>query len=175
MSLITSIEYLPQLDPSFFELQDTSNYGGSDPKANISIRTLSILQSDGTALPNYPNPIAFAYSGGDVFTISGLTQDLALKITLSLTPIVNNAGSVYTGEIDIATQRFLQQGEFNIQVQKNNSTMPLSAYANSIYRNNTMDIIIEAENAQTALLYSDFTGSQTSLQRGQNIINNTQL
>ena len=174
MALTAAIKYIPQLDPSTFQLQDTSNYAAPDSKTNISSRTVTILQSDGTGIPTYTNPIPFPYSGGDVLTISGLTQDYALKIILTLTPIFVNTGSIYSEEADVATSRFQEQGLYNIQVQKNNSAF-ISNQANSVYRTNSIDIIIEELNSQTALLYGDFEGSQDAIDRGLQIIQNTQL
>lgn len=174
MAFTASIEYISQLDPSTFILRDTSNYASPDDKSNISSRTVTILQSDGSALPGYPNPISFPYGIGDDLTISGLTQDLALQVTITLVPIVTHGGSTYVGETDFATQRFLQQGTFNIQVQALNNPSPTSL-ANATYRTNCIDIIIEAQNSQTAMLFANYTGSQQALNRGQQIINNTQL
>lgn len=174
MSFAAKIVYLPQLNPTTFILQDQSNYAPPDSKANISSRTLTILQSNGSALTNYPNPIVFPYSGGDSFTISGLTQDLALQVIMTLTPISPQSGSVYTSETDIATERFLQQGLFNIQVQRLNIIQP-SSLADQQYRANSIDLIVEGQNAQTGVLYANYTGAQLALNRSQNIILNTTL
>ncbi len=174
MALSASIEYLAQLDPTTFILPDTSNYAGADGKSNISSRTVTILQSDGSALPGYTNPIAFPYGGGDNLTIAGLTQDLALQVIMTLVPISPQSGSTYVGETDFATERFLQQGLFNIGVQRLNIIQP-SSMADQQYRINSMDLIIEGENAQTGVLYANYTGAQLALNRSQNIILNTTL
>lgn len=175
MSFVASIKYLPQLDPTTFLLQDESNYAAPDSKSNISSRTVTILQSDGSALPSYANPIPFPYSGGDVLTISGLTQDLSLQIIMTLVPISPQGGSVYVSETDIATQRFSQQGLFNIAVQNLNITDPSSLAAQQ-YLINSINIIIETEvNAQTGVLYGNYIGAQLALNRSQNIILNTTL
>lgn len=174
MAFSASIEYIAQLSPSYFILRDTSNYAAPDSKANISARTVTILDSAGDALPGYPNPIDFPYIDGDDLTISGLTQDLALQVTITLTPVTPQSGSTYVGQTDFATERFLQRGTFNIQVQALNNPSPTSM-ANAQYRTNCIDIIIEGQNAQTGVLYANYTGAQQALQRGQNIINNTQL
>lgn len=174
MAITASIKYIPQLDPSTFQLQDTTPYASPDDKANFSSRVVNILDDENNPLPGYANPIAFPYGGGDVLTISGLTQDYALNIQMVLTPIVSNPGSIYTAILDVATNRFLQAGLFNIQVAKNISP-PLSPKADSVYRDNSIDVIIEMKNSQTALIYTDFTGSQDAIDRGQQIINNTQL
>lgn len=171
MAFQASVKYVAQLDPSTFQLVDTSPYAGSDSKANFSARTLTILRSDSTALPGYPNPINFPYGGGDTFTISGLTQDWALKIVITLTPITPVSGSTYVGETDVATTRFLQQGLFNIQVQRLNDGYPSSA-AEKVYRTNSIDLIIETQNSQAAMIYSNYVGAQDALNRGQNILNN---
>jgi hypothetical protein len=176
MAFTAALDYLPQLDPSTFILSDVSVYSPPDAKSNFSARSLTILDYLNNPLPGYPNPISFPIGGSnpDTFTIAGLTQDMALQITMTLTPIVINGGSVYTVTIDIATNRFLQQGLFNIQVSKNISP-PLSPYADSVYRNNSIDIIIDENNSQTALLYGDFTGSQNAINLGEATIMNTQL
>lgn len=176
MSITASLVYLPQLDPTSFVLQDTTPYAAPDSKANISARTLTILDYQNNPLPNYPNPINFPIGGSnpDTFTIVGLTNDMALSVLLTLTPVSPQSGSVYTATIDFATNRFLQQGVFNIQVAQNNA-LPVSPVAVATYRNKSMDIIISESNSQTALLFGDFTGSQNALNIGQNVINNVAL
>ncbi len=174
MSFSASLTYVPDLLPSTFILRDTSNYAAPDSKSNISSRTVTLLDSNGDALPGFTNPIAFPYGGGDDLTITGLTNDLALQAIMTLVPISPQSGSTYTAEAEFATQRFLQVGLFNIQVQAQNNPSPTSL-ANVQYRTNSIDIIIEAQNSQTAVLYSNLTGAQICLDRGQQIINNTQL
>lgn len=174
MSFTASILYAPTLSASVFTITDTSNYLSPDNKANISSRTLSILQSDNSPLPGYPNPIPFPYSGGDELTISGLTVDVALQIIMTLVPVMSQGGSVYVAEADIATTGFLQQGLYNIQVERLNNVNP-STLSDKAYRTNSIDLLIEDQNAQTGVMYANFTGSQNALDRSQNIINNTQL
>lgn len=176
MAITASIVYLPQLDPTTFVLQDTTPYAAPDSKSNISQRTLTILDYQNNPLPNYPNPISFPIGGSnpDTISISGLTADKALSILMTLTPVSPQSGSVYTATIDVATNRFLQQGLFNIQVAANN-TSPISTQAKDQYREDSIDLIIEMQNSQTALLFGDFTGSQNELNIGQNIINNSVL
>lgn len=174
MAFTAVIKFEPGLDPTTFQLQDISNYAAPDSKSNISSRTVSILRSDDTALPGYANPIAFPYGGGDILTIAGLTQDVALKVVMTLTPISPQTGSTYVAEADIATIRFLQLGLFGIQVQQNNAPYT-SNKASQQYRANSIDLIIETQNSQTALFYADFTASQDALNRGTQIIANTQL
>lgn len=174
MPFTAAITYEQQLDPTIFRLRDTSNYAAPDSKANISSRTVTILQSNDQPLTGYPNPITFPYSGGDVLTIAGLTADVALQIIMTLVAIAPQSGSTYIAEADIATTRFLQQGLYNIQVQANNSPIT-STMAKAQYRKNSIDIIIEEQNSQTALMYTDFEASQDALNRGQQIIDNTQL
>lgn len=174
MAFAAKITFVPGLDPTTFQLEDTSNYASPDDKANISARTVSILQSGDTPLPGYTNPIAFPYSGGDFLTIAGLTQDVALQVIMTLTPISPQSGSTYVSEADIATTRFLELGLFNIQVQQNNAPYTSNKAAQQ-YRTNSIDLIVETQNSQTALMYDDFTASQAALNRGTQIIANTQL
>lgn len=174
MAFSAAIEFEAQLDPSTFIINDTSNYASPDNKANISSRTLTVFQSDNSPFPGTTNPINWPYAAGDAFTFSGLTQDLALQIIMTLSPITPQSGSTYSAEADVATTGFLQQGLYNIQVQRLNNVNPASL-SDKQYRTNSIDLIIEGQNAQTGVLYSNFTGSQEALDRAQNIINNTQL
>lgn len=174
MPFTAVVKYAAQLDPSMFQVQDLSVYSAPDDKANITSRSLQILDSTGAALPNYPNPISWPINGPDFLNFTGLTQDLALQIIMTLVPVTPQAGSVYIAETDVATVRFEQQGLFNIAVQRLNIIDP-SSLANTQYRVNSMDLIIEANNAQIAISYSNFTGAQLALNRTQSIINNTTL
>lgn len=174
MSFSAAIDFAAQADPSTFLINDVSNYASPDSKSNISSRVLTVFLSDNSALPGYPNPIAWTYNAGDSFTFTGLTHDLALQITMTLTPVTPQGGSVYVAEADVATVGFLEQGLFNIQVQRLNNVNP-SSLSDKVYRNNSIDLLIEQQNSQTGVLYSNFTGAQEALNRGQNIINNTQL
>lgn len=174
MAFTAKIEYVAELEPTTFQVQDLSVYTAPDNKANITSRSLTILQSDNTALPNYPNPIAWPINGPDFLTFTGLTQDVALQIIMTLVPVTPQSGSTYVAESDVATNRFLQLGLFDIQVAQNN-TSPISPQVVKVYRDNSIDLIIEMQNSQTALLYADFTGSQNELNIGTQIIANTQL
>lgn len=174
MAFVASITYEALLDPSTFLLHDSSIYASPDSKANISSRTVTILDANGAALSGYTNPIPFPYGGGDTLSITGLTQDYALQIIMTLTPISPQSGSIYTAEADVATQRFLQEGLYNIQVQRLNTLQP-SSLSDQVYRRNSIDIIIEGSTSQTAMFYANYTGSQDALNRAQNIINNTTL
>lgn len=174
MSLTASISYEPQLDPTTFNIVDTTPYAGGDTHANFSARTLTILQSDNTALPGYTNPIPFQFSGGEVLPITGLTGDVAITIVMTLTPITPVTGSIYTAEADVATNRFLQQGLYNIQVARLTDTNP-SYKSDKVYRYQSIDLLIEMSNSQIAMLYSNYTGAQSAINRGEQIILNATL
>jgi len=174
MAFAAALQYVELADPTTFQLNDISAYVIPDDKTNFTDRQLIILRSDNTALPGYTNPIDWPYSQGDSKIISGLTQDWSLQIFMILTPIVVNSGSVYNTEIDIATNRFLEQGLYNIQVERLNTINP-SLLSDKTYRTNSIDIIIEMSNSQIAEQYSNFTGAQYAINRGLNIIANTTL
>lgn len=176
MAITAKIEYQPQLDPTIFVLADLTPYAAPDDKANISSRTLTLLDAYNMPLPGYANPINFPIGGinPDTFTIAALTSDMAFTCIMVLTPVTPQSGSVYTSTINFATNRFLQQGVFDIQVAQNNGGN-VSTQAIAVYRTNTIDLIIEQQNSQTALLFGDFTGSQNELNKGEQIIANTTL
>lgn len=153
--------------------RDDSNYASPDNKGNISSRTLTILCSDNSPLPGYTNPISWTYGSGDTISLA-IASDLALQVVMTLVPVSPQSGSTYVAEADIATERYLQQGLFNIQVQRLNTISPASL-SDRQYRTNSIDLLIEGENAQTGVLYANFVGSQDALNRAANIINNTTL
>ncbi len=174
MAITAAIRYIELSDPSNWEIQDTTPYAGSGPdsQGTFTSRTLTILTADNGALPGYTNPIPFPFSRGNTLLLSGFTQDYALQATITLVSSAPVVGSAYTATILFATNRFLEQGLFNIAVVR---LAELSFKANQIYRDNEIDILIEQSNSQTAVSYSNFSGSQAAIDRAQNIINNAVL
>jgi hypothetical protein len=139
-------------------------------------RYLTILDSDDAALTDYPNPIDFNfvdYPTG-VITLTGFTVDLALNIVMTLVPTVVDVLSTYTAEEDVAMNRYLQQGVYDIQEARflENDLVGLASIQSQY---DSIDVIIEQQNSQTAVLYGSLTGAQNALTRGQNVINSQVL
>lgn len=139
----------------------------------ITNRTLTILDSKGDALNGYANPIAFGlitYPTGEI-TLTGFTTDKALSIQMNLTASPVVVGSVYVAQQDIAMNRYLQDGLYNIQVARFlDNDLPKLAGAKA--QLNSIDIIVEKQNSQTAVLYGSLVGAQNALDRGQIVVNN---
>ncbi len=156
-------------NPSSLTITDDSPHEGDETYTD---RYLTILDSEGEELADYPNPVDFNFTDfpTGVITLTGFTQDLALEITMTLVPVTPVGGSTYVYTADFAMARYLQQGEYNIQ-QARFIDQDLTGLAGVQAQLNTMDIIIEARNSQTAVLYGSLTGAQEALDRGQNIIN----
>lgn len=174
MAITASITISQLTDPTTFKVTDTTPYAGSDSVANFSGKTLTITKSDGSALAGYSNPINFPV-GDTELEITGLTEDLAFRIVLTLVPVVPVDGSVYTTTVDVALNRFLEKGLFDIQVERflgNRRNMPK---CDEDARVSSIDLLIEAENSQSALVYGSLSGSQSALDRAKNIISNTSL
>lgn len=171
MSTVTAHFTVSQgASPAALTITDDSTNEGTQTYTN---RYLTIVDDNGDALAAYPNPIAFgfiAYPTG-VITLTGFTEDMALDILMTLVPVTPAGGSTYTYEQQVAMNRFLQQGEYNIQ-QARFIDQDLPGQAGIQAQYNSMSIIIEARNSQTAVLYGSLTGAQEALDRGQNIINN---
>ena len=127
-------------------------------------------------MPDYPNPIPFSfitYPTG-VITLTGFTVDLALSVTMTLTPTSVDPLSVYTVTEQVAMNRYLQQGVYNIQEARfiENDLVGLASIQAQL---DSIDVIIEQQNSQTAVLYGSLTGAQNALTRGQNVINSQVL
>lgn len=174
MATITASISLSQgSDPSeLYILDDTIN----EDTQTYTSRTLTILDSNNEALPDYPNPNSFSFSSypTNIFTISGLTVDVALSVTMLLVPTVVDPSSDYEVTEEVATNRFLQQGVYNIQEARfiENQLVGLASVQAQL---NSIDIIIEQQNSQTSVLYGSLTGAQNALTRGQNIIDSQVL
>lgn len=171
MGLVTAHFVVSQgADPSALTITDDSTNEGDETYTD---RYLTILGSDGEELPDYPNNIDFNFDDfpTNAITLTGFTQDLSLNIVMTLVPASPVVGSTYTYEEDVAMNRYLQQGLYNIQESRFiNQDLPANAGIQAQY--NSFSIIVEEQNSQTAVLYGSLTASQEALDRGQNIINN---
>lgn len=173
MAITAAITTTQGANPSQFTVNDVTENEGSESYTN---RTLTIVDDQNNPLPDYPNPINFSfddYPSGSI-TLGGLTQDIAMSVTMTLVPTSPQPGSVYTVTRDVATNRYLQQGVYNIQQARFiDQDLPGEVGVQAQY--NSIQIIIEQENSQTAVLYGSLTAAQNALDRGQNIINNQVL
>ena len=173
MAITASIAISQGASPASLIITDDTVNENSETYTN---RTLTILDSNGDALPDYPNPIPFSfitYPTG-VITLTGFTVDLALSVTMTLTPTSVDPLSVYTVTEQVAMNRYLQQGVYNIQEARfiENDLVGLASIQAQL---DSIDVIIEQQNSQTAVLYGSLTGAQNALTRGQNVINSQVL
>lgn len=102
MALTASVLITQGGDCSRFVVKDNSNYEeATEPREGFSDRKLIIYKSDGSV---YRKPgqtadeIPFSYADypSDEIEIDGLTQDYALHVVMTLTPITPASGSIYT-------------------------------------------------------------------------------
>lgn len=173
MAITATITISQAASPASFTVTDTTVNENSETYTN---RTLTILDSENNPLPGYANPIPFsfiAYPSG-VISLTGLTQDLALTVTMTLTPTSINPLSTYVATNQVALNRYLEQGVYNIQAARFLST-DLVGIADVQAQLSSIDIIIEQINSQTSVLYGSLVGAQNALDRGQNVINNQVL
>lgn len=169
MAVTASLTITQGSDPSELIFTDSTLNEDSE---TYTARTLTVTDSNGDELEDYPNPIDFSKVTypTNVITLSGFTVDLALSAILTLTPTVVDPLSDYTVTEDIAMNRYLQQGVYNIQEARflENDLIGLASVQAQL---DSIDVIIEQQNSQTAVLYGSLTGAQNALTRGQNVIN----
>jgi hypothetical protein len=173
MPITATITISQAASPASFTVTDTTANQGSETYTN---RTLTVLDSQNNPLPGYTNPIPFSfvtYPTG-VISLTGLTQDLALTVTMTLVPTVVNPSSDYVAANQVALNRYLEQGLYNIQAARFLST-DLVGLADVQAQLSSMDILIEQVNSQTSVLYGSLVAAQEALDRGQNVINNQVL
>ena len=173
MPITATISVSQAASPASFTVTDTTANLGSETYTN---RTLTVLDSENNPLPGYSNPIPFSFGTypTGVISLTGLTQDLALTVTMTLTPTVVVVGSVYVATNQVALNRYLEQGLYNIQAARFLST-DLVGLADVEAQLSSMDILIEQVNSQTSVLYGSLVAAQEALDRGQNVINNQVL
>jgi hypothetical protein len=173
MPITAAITVSQAASPASFTVTDTTANQGSETYTN---RTLTVLDSENNPLPGYTNPIPFSFVNypTGVISLTGLTQDMALTVSMTLTPTVVVVGSVYTATNQVALNRYLEQGLYNIQAARFLST-DLVGIADVQAQLSSMDILIEQVNSQTSVLYGSLVAAQEALDRGQNVINNQVL
>jgi hypothetical protein len=173
MPITATISVSQAASPASFTVTDTTANQGSETYTN---RTLTVLDSENNPLPGYTNPIPFSFVNypTGVISLTGLTQDMALTVSMTLTPTVVVVGSVYTATNQVALNRYLEQGLYNIQAARFLST-DLVGIADVQAQLSSMDILIEQVNSQTSVLYGSLVAAQEALDRGQNVINNQVL
>lgn len=173
MAITASIEISQGASPANLIIEDTTLNEDSETYTD---RYLTIVDSNGDALTDYPNPIDFNFTdfATNIITLTGFTVDLSLNIIMTLVPSVVDPLSVYTAEEDVAMLRYLQQGVYNIQEARFLEN-DLVGIASVQAQYDSIDVIIEQQNSQTAVLYGSLTGAQNALTRGQNVINSQVL
>jgi hypothetical protein len=173
MPITATISVSQAASPASFTVTDTTANQGSETYTN---RTLTVLDSENNPLPGYTNPIPFSFVNypTGVISLTGLTQDMALTVSMTLTPTVVVVGSVYTATNQVALNRYLEQGLYNIQAARFLST-DLVGIADVQAQLSSIDILIEQVNSQTSVLYGSLVAAQEALDRGQNVINNQVL
>jgi hypothetical protein len=173
MAIVASISVSQGSNPANLTITDTTVNENSETYTD---RYLTILDSSNEALADYPNPIDFSFASypTGAITLTGFTVDLALNIVMTLVPTVVDPASEYEAIEDVAMNRYLQQGVYNIQEARfiENQLVGLASVQAQL---NSIDIIIEQQNSQTAVLYGSLTGAQNALTRGQNIIDSQVL
>ena len=173
MAIVASISVSQGSNPANLTITDDTVNEGSETYTD---RYLTILDSNNEALADYPNPIDFSFASypTGAITLTGFTVDLALNIVMTLVPTVVDPASEYEAIEDVAMNRYLQQGVYNIQEARfiENQLVGLASVQAQL---NSIDIIIEQQNSQTAVLYGSLTGAQNALTRGQNIIDSQVL
>jgi len=172
MAITASITVTPLTDPSKLKIVDDTP---SEDTETYTDRYLTILDSAGNPLIDYPNPINFSFDDfpDNDITLSGFTEDMALNIKMTLVPTIIDVTSVYTAEADVAMTRFLQRGLYDLQVSRFlDNEYP--SKANETAQSDSIDLIIEKQNSQTSVSYGSLVGAQNALNRASNIINNLQ-
>jgi len=173
MAITANITVSQAASPASFTVTDTTVDESSETYTG---RTLTVLDSENNPLPGYTNPIPFGFDTypNGVISLTGLTKDMALTVSMTLIPAAIDPASVYTVTKQVALNRYLEQGLYNIQAARFLSS-DLQGIADVQAQLSSIDIVIEQINSQTSVLYGSLVGAQEALDRGQNVINNQVL
>lgn len=158
MALTAATQISQGSNCSQFTVTDSSNYGGSDPKANISSRVLVVFKSDGTVFTT----INFSYAlyPSDSVVITGLDKDYSFLVIMTLTPLVPVLGSVYVANNDFALKCYTMTGFY--QRMKNASLQPYYE-RNKNFTTDTFNILMDADVAVAAAASQDISSAQLLL------------
>lgn len=177
MPLTAAISVSQGSDNTQFTITDTSNYGGSDPKTNISARQIILYKADGTV---YRQPdqtadeIDFSFGSypDDTITIEGLEKDLALSATMVLTPVASQSGSAYSVTSKFAVTGFTRTAFY--ERQKKQALQPRYE-KNTQYITDNHRLLLEADSAENAAAADDIAGAQLALDRAYRITQYNQI
>jgi hypothetical protein len=171
MPFITAFTVTQTADCSKFTVNDTSNYI-AEGTGTFSQRRLTIQKSDGTYLTSGVttyNNYSWPFANGNSIEISGLSQDLSLRVTLTHTSNAPQPSSVYTKTDMPALTCFTLSGFYSFSYDM--SINP-SLEKNYKFVKDVMRLWIEAESAKKAAIDDDFQASQACLDRAKDIIDN---
>lgn len=177
MALLASISVSQGADNSKFTITDNSNYGGSDPFANIASRQLIFYKADGTV---YRQPgqttdeidfdISFGATGD--MDILGLERDLALSAVMVLTPVAAQTGSVYSVTLVFALVGYTMT---NVYERMKKTAVQPRYEKDKAFTNDTHRLLLEQNNSTAAASNNDIEAAQLSLDRAYRIIQDNKL
>lgn len=149
------------LDGSTIRITDSSNYASPDSISNISARTLSITLADGSylgAASQFNFPISV---GATDFIDIPVTKDYALSITMTLTPVSSQTGSVYA-----INDYFVLLGYSDIKLYDREYRLAASLITcTDEYAAVDYSIIVWKSDAFSRMFNGDQTGSQRYLDK----------
>ena len=120
MSFSPSIS-VTSVSPGVIQLMDNSLLNGYDVLGNFTLRTLTIVTSAGTPLPNALGSLSviplrtiiswpiMALTGDSINIPTNIMWDTVLSITTTYTPQQAQSGSVYTNLVTTYTCSFINQ------------------------------------------------------------------
>ena len=170
MSFVAQFSVSQSADSSSLTIVDTSNYS-TETKSTFSARVLYLYKVDGTTI-QFPagsttSYINFPFSGGDSITITGLTQDLCLRVELKLTSTNPQAGSIYDVTNVITMIGYTSNAIYNAAQLLAINPIRLT---DSIFTDSLIQLQREKVTAVNAGSYGDQFSSQAALDRANQII-----
>ena len=152
-------------------ITDNSNYGGAEPKSSFTNRQLFVTYVGGAPFnyPNYPSFFPFSSFPSDVLTLTGMTRDFSLLVSLVLTPATPQAGSVYTATQVVTLTNFSYLFLYSLAqaMAANPAVTNIPGYYQNVQKAYSL-----LNMAKTAGFYSDQMSAQSALNQLNTMIQN---
>jgi hypothetical protein len=172
MAIAASFTVSQGADKTKFSIQDTTPYSGEELKESFTSRSLILYKADGTVFRQpgqTTDEIDFNFNDypTDVIEITGLDQDYAFRILLTIVPVVTQSGSLYTATVKTALNGYTMSAFFE---RMHRQSLYPRMEKNDSYNADTHRILMNAEHAVKAAAADDISAAQQSLDRARRII-----
>ena len=144
-------------------LTDVSDYT-DEPENTFSGRTITLLYTNGSSTST-----SWPYSIGNTFSLTSVTRDSALALTINWTSLNPQPGSSYSSTLVVGFDSNNDEGEYAIEQAM---TAQPDIVNDTNYLLQLFELQLENDNTAQAIYYQQQDEAQSSIDRATFILNN---